>query len=182
MHEQQHNEACRPNTEGLFYQAGFLLDFLHHYAVCHSVTLNLFFSFFQSRSGASVVAELPVVMVTAMSPTHTRPPPGLNVSVCMCSVLSCPLPAESPPDNEGSVRLRRETPRGPAEGPPDQGGPGGGSCVAADHQRGGSDPASGENHPGHRRTGHRLEGKKKTNTNINLKGTLLDPLDQRWAN
>lgn len=78
--------------------------------------------------------------------------------MCMCSVLSCPLPSESPPYNEGSVRLRWETPRGPAEGPPDQGGPGGGSRVAADHQRGGGYPASGENHPGHRRARHRFAG------------------------
>ena len=64
--------------------------------------------------------ELIVAIVTVMPPpTHTHTHTTMfKCTMCLCSVLSCPLPSEPPTHVEGSVRLRRETPGGPPEGPP----------------------------------------------------------------
>lgn len=103
---------------------------------------------------------LKVVKVFAAMPPTRR----LNVTMCLCSVLSCPLPPEPPPHVEGSVRLRREASCGPAQGTPDQGGPCGGGRGPPNRQRGGRHPPPGENHTGHRGAGHGYHNLSETFT------------------
>lgn len=142
--QQQHSTACGQNMDGVF--SNRISAWIPSWYVVFATVL---------WKHCKNSRELIVAIVTVMLlPTHTHTT-MFKCTMCLCSVLSCPLPSEPPTHVEGSVRLRRETPGGPPEGPPHQGGPRGGSRGPSNRQWGGSYPTSGENHTGHRGTSHR---------------------------
>lgn len=177
MHEQQHNEACRPNTEGLFYQAGFLLDFLHHYAVCHSVTLFFFKQIWGQRCGGITRSH------GYSDVTH----PHSSTSWFKCQRVHVLCPQLSPSRWVTAWQWRKcSTAKGnPAwtcwrpTWPRRAGWRRLCHCGSSTRGR----RSCVRRKPSWTSTHRSQVGrKKKTNTNINLKGTLLDPLGQRWAN